>query len=224
MDQNFLIFKKIKSGDMKRKLELVTRLSVFLLFFSGIFGLNLSSQAQEIFVSPLAGDDLHDGTKQNPLATLSEAQKRAYQMATDKTSEVIVWLQEGTYQISNPLLFESVSATNSVFSLHFKALPGTHPVVSGGIQLSGWIKKSDGLWEVQLPKPDGKTLQPRELFIGKQRAKRARFPSEGYLRIKQAGPIAEPVSFLKKTIFLFQIHWMMLSWLFFMTGPFQETR
>lgn len=173
---------------MKRKLELVTRLSVFLLFFSGIFGLNLTSQAQEIFVSPLAGDDLHDGTKQNPLATLSEAQKRAYQMATDKTSEVIVWLQEGTYQISNPLLFESVSATNSVFSLHFKALPGTHPVVSGGIQLSGWIKKSDGLWEVQLPKPDGKTLQPRELFIGKQRAKRARFPSEGYLRIKQAGP------------------------------------
>ena len=90
---------------MKQKLKSGTRVSAFILFFSGIFGMNLFSQAQEIFVSPLVGNDLHEGTKQNPLATLSEAQKRAYQMATDKTSEVIVWLQEGTYQISNPLLF-----------------------------------------------------------------------------------------------------------------------
>jgi hypothetical protein len=136
--------------------------------------------AQEIYVSPL-GNDLNEGTKSAPLATVSGAKKRAYDaVKTDKYSDVTICLQEGIYQITEPVVLDPSNEAD--YSIHFKALPGTRPVISGGIQLSGWTKNSNGFWEAKVP--NFKDLKPRGLFINGQRAKRARFPNEGYCGVQ----------------------------------------
>ncbi len=147
--------------------------------------LTQSILAQEFYVSP-SGNNLNEGTKSKPLATISEAKERALNaIEVDKCPDVTIWLQGGVYQIKEPVVFEPFSLKDPGHSIYFKAEKGACPVVSGGIQLSGWTKKSNGFWEVELS--GLKNTPPRELFINGQRAKRSRFPNEGYLRIKKVG-------------------------------------
>ncbi|GAA0878290.1 hypothetical protein GCM10009119_12580 [Algoriphagus jejuensis] len=101
-------------------------------------------------------------------------------------SEVTVWMADGIYPISEPLVF-GPRELGEEGTLVFKAQQDAQPVISGGVEISGWIKNSEGLWEAALPKELDETSGFRELFISGKRAARARFPNEGYLRVKQAG-------------------------------------
>ncbi|QGY47958.1 hypothetical protein GM418_31175 [Maribellus comscasis] len=156
--------------------------SVFFFFsFSGVV------DAQEIYVSPL-GNDENEGTKIQPLASLSEAKEKAYKLIENGGfSDVTVFLENGNYQINSPVVFEPLQTTQSSFSIAFQAVTGSSPVISGGVRLSGWTKNAKGFWEAAVPKIEGKKLSPREFFIEGQRAKRSRFPNDGYLRVKQVG-------------------------------------
>jgi hypothetical protein len=142
----------------------------------------LSLAAQDIYVSP-SGDDTHDGSRGFPLKTLPAAQGKALEILTNgRDAEVTVWLGGGIYSIVEPLEFRPFAAGN----LYFKAQEGETPIISGGVQLLGWEKNEEGLWEAPIPK----TLvghSVRELFIEGQRAPRARFPNDGFLHIKKAG-------------------------------------
>ncbi len=152
-----------------------------LFFFTGVF--THVSFAQEFFVSPL-GNDRNDGTEANPLATISEAKERAYAgAAKERGSEIIIGLLNGKFQITEPIVFGPALANGN--SITIKAVKGSRPVISGGIHLSSWEKTTKGWWETNAPVLA--KVNPRELFVNGQRAKRARFPNEGYLRVKQVG-------------------------------------
>jgi len=141
-----------------------------------------SLPAQEVYVSP-NGNDSNDGTKRLPLKTIPAAQKLALKILEDeKESEVTVWMAEGIYPISEPLTFRPFGAGQLIF----KAQGNGSPVISGGVEVTGWAKNSEGLWEAPLPEILA-TSGFRELFISGKRAIRARFPNEGYLHVKQAG-------------------------------------
>ncbi len=169
---------------MKQKFNsLINRLKlIFALFF--LIALIQVASAQNIYVST-GGSDLNSGTKLSPLATLEKATSLAYQeFQKNKHSEITIWMNDGVYPIVNPLVFESFSSGVSA-NLVIKAMPESHPVLSGGKKLTGWRLNSDHLWEVQIPTMQNK--YPRELFVNNHRAVRARFPNEGYLRVKQVG-------------------------------------
>ncbi len=151
-----------------------------------IFVVSISS-AKEIFVSP-SGNDNNPGTKKQPFKTLFHAEKTARQlMIQGKVNDVTVWLADGIYGIDKPFIIKPFRGVSGEYKLQFKAEKNAKPVVSGGVQISGWSKNKEGNWEIRLPENLSKISECRELFIDGKRATRARFPNIGYLKVKKAG-------------------------------------
>lgn len=145
------------------------------------------SSANEIFVSP-SGNDNNPGTKKQPFKTLFQAEKTARQlMIQGKVNDITVWLADGIYRIDNPFIIKPFREVSCEYKLQFKADKNANPVVSGGIQITGWKKNEEGLWTARLPENAGNLKKVRELFIDGKRAVRARHPNKDFLRIKKAG-------------------------------------
>lgn len=175
-------------------------LKYILPFFIGVL-LSFSLIAKDIYVSPF-GNDSNDGTKKLPLKTISSAQLMAINLLeSGKESEITIWLAGGTYSISEALVFKPFTSDREKAILVFKAQKGESPVVSGGVELTGWSKDAEGFWEANLPEILKGQAGFRELFIGGKRAIRARFPNEDYLHVKKAGEDRRTNFFFEKNDF-----------------------
>jgi hypothetical protein len=157
-----------------------------ILFFL-ILGVIFTACSRDIYVSPNGKDD-SQGTKKNPLQSVQMAKKLAVEMLeSGKQKEVTVWLGDGNYPVTEPLVFEPLKSVNKNVNLVFKAEKDSKPVISGGIKITGWNKNDDGLWEAQFPESVKNLGNVRELFIDGKRAIRARWPNQGYLHVKKVG-------------------------------------
>ena len=153
-----------------------------ILFLSFI---SISSFAMDIYVSP-AGSDSNKGTPEKPFATIERAKRAVIKsLQNNKNEDCTVWIAEGVYNIISPVVFNASEFGNLDTKITFKAFSEETPVISGGIELSGWNKNKDGLWVTQLPKNEN--WKSRELFINGKRAIRARHPNTNYLRVRKVG-------------------------------------
>jgi hypothetical protein len=141
--------------------------------------------SRDIYVSP-KGNNQFPGTREKPIQSLSLAKQKAYDVLNSRQKEnVIIWLADGIHPLAEPLVLEPFESKWSNASLLFKSLPKAKPVISGGLQISNWTRRQDGLWECNLPDVGNKGV--RELFVNGKRATRARFPNKDFLRVKKAG-------------------------------------
>jgi len=158
--------------------------AIFLITFFLQTGLTFSA---DFYVSP-KGNDNNPGTQEKPFATIERA-KQAVEMAfvQNPNEDCTIWLDKGKYNISKPVVFSAENFGHQTGHLFFKALSGAEPIISGGLEVLGWQKVADGLWKAKLPEDYKNEKPPRELFVENQRAVRARFPNEGYLRVSKVG-------------------------------------
>lgn len=185
---------------MKLKLNQAFQ-AVKLTFFTLIFpGLISSAFAKDFYVSP-NGNDSNPGTKNLPLKTILQAKKMAAEKIVTGEPEVTIWLADGVYHQEEPLVFEPFKSMDKNAKVHFKAEKNAKPVVSGGVQITGWKLNSSGLWETVLPAELEEMKNVRELFINGKRAGRARFPNEDYLRVKKVGEDKRTNFFFEKSDF-----------------------
>ncbi len=139
----------------------------------------------DFYVSP-AGNDSNTGTLAKPFATLERAKLAVRNsLNKNKNTDYSIWLADGKYVVTKPVVFEPADSGNGKVNVVFKAMKDAAPVVSGGVQIIGWQQSAAGLWLAQLP--EKKDWNPRELFIDNKRATWARFPNKGYLHVKQVG-------------------------------------
>ncbi len=125
--------------------------------------------AAEIYVAP-HGQDSNSGTKEKPFATIAHARDAA----RDARGEpVTVYLDGGTYYLSEPLVFSAVDSRTADTPLLFTALPGQSPVISGGQQLAlSWRPYRDGIVRADVPSE----LNFDQLFVNGERQHMARWP------------------------------------------------
>lgn len=140
-----------------------------------------------IFVSA-DGDDLNNGTEAQPFATLERAQAAAMDsFSRGNLQALTIWVEPGTYALTQPLVWDAAAFSPTGGQLFIKNRGSKPAVISGGKRLVDWHKSADGLWFAELPQEIGAGAVVRELFINGERAQRARFPNEGYLRVKEVG-------------------------------------
>ncbi|WP_167611775.1 right-handed parallel beta-helix repeat-containing protein [Maribellus sediminis] len=139
----------------------------------------LSPGETEFYVAP-AGNDANSGTAKKPFQTI---QKALEAIPSNEPGNYVIHLADGTYFLEKPLLMAADKFSNSESKLVLKAVEGASPVISGGNRIKGWQKLNDGIWEAKIQKE----RSPTELFIDERRCTRARFPNEGFLRVKKAG-------------------------------------
>jgi hypothetical protein len=128
----------------------------------------------DIVVSP-SGDDSAAGTLQAPFATLNRAQEVARQRIRGMDRDVVIHLRGGTHAMSEPLRLAAQDAGQDGHDVVYRAYPGESPVLSGGIQVTGWSPVPGGNGLLVADVEPG--LATRQLFVDGRRATRAR--SEG---------------------------------------------
>jgi hypothetical protein len=108
------------------------------------------------------------------------------QIPTNVPTTII--LHNGTYQLTNPLQLTAEDSGTEAGPLIIEAAPGEHPVLSGGIPISGWSKSErrvrglpsivrGNVWVADAPKINGTVLNFRQLWVNGRRADWAREPN-----------------------------------------------
>lgn len=130
-----------------------------------------AARAHDIHVSSL-GSDRNPGTAEQPLASLSAAQRAARRLAGQEP--VTVLLHAGTHYLSETIRFTAADSGSESAPVIYAAAPGAQPVISGGRQLTlQWKLGKDGI--AQARTPAGLTMD--QLFVNGQRQHMARYPN-----------------------------------------------
>jgi len=127
------------------------------------------ASAAEFYVSP-NGDDANSGTKEEPLATIAGARDKVRGIQGES---VTVYLGDGTYYLSEPIVFTAVDSGTADAPVVYTAMPGQTPVISGGQRLDlAWKPYRDGILQANVPVG----LAFDQLFVNGERQHMARWP------------------------------------------------
>ena len=134
--------------------------------------------AGQFFVSP-AGNDANPGTHTKPFASVTRARDAVRQViAFGLRGDVTVLLNQGVYELSEPLFFGPVDSGSEQFAITYAAQPGETVILSGGKKISGWKRSEGGIWTVAVPGVAEGKWYFRNLFVHGNHAVRARFPNQ----------------------------------------------
>ena len=128
-----------------------------------------AASAAEFYVSP-NGDDANLGTKEEPLATIAGARDKVRGIQGES---VTVYLGDGTYYLSEPIVFTAVDSGTADAPVVYTAMPGQTPIISGGQRLDlDWKPFRDGILQADVR--DGLAFD--QLFVNGERQHMARWP------------------------------------------------
>ena len=168
---------------------------------------NSNRNTLELYVS-VTGNDTASGTLSEPFATIPKAVDAVRELRrSGNTKPVVIYLREGRHQLNQTLVlgledgapastestpFEEYGAGSSTGAAHltFAAYPGEKPVLSSGIEISGWklpeapppdlpANAIGKVWVAEMPEPLKKFYT---LYDAQGRLNRAR--DEGFAPAK----------------------------------------
>jgi hypothetical protein len=145
--------------------------------------------ATRFFVSP-RGDDRSPGTQRRPVRTLERARQLVRTANRDMTRDIVVLLDGGTYRLARPLALDAADSGTNGHTVIYRALPDQHPVISGGLPVTGWrlVDRARSLWSAPAPAGLDST---RQLYVDGVRAGRARgLPPAGLAIARNAAGVA----------------------------------
>ncbi|KAA0993455.1 PDZ domain-containing protein [Dyadobacter aurulentus] len=150
---------------MKRHLNLPAGL----LFFTLILFLSINACAAELYVSK-SGNNKNPGTREKPLATI-EAARDKVRSITEKTT---VFLRQGTYYLSKPIVFGALDTRKNGQEVVFKAFPGEKVIISGATEIvAKWSAGEGNIRKALVPA----SLIYDQLFLDGKMLRMARYPN-----------------------------------------------
>jgi parallel beta-helix repeat protein len=131
-----------------------------------------------LYVSP-EGDDAANGrSPETAFATLTRAQLAVRLLkAAGLTQPVEVILQGGTHFLAEPLVLTPEDSGTADCPITYRAAEGEEAVLSGGMPVTGWSRRADGLWTAPLPGVNRGGFVFRLLRVGEAWGRRARHPN-----------------------------------------------
>mgnify|MGYP003634393116 CR=1 FL=1 len=146
-----------------------------------------SCNATEIWVSN-TGKDTNNGTKESPFATLSMALREARNMRRLKDPSIKdgihIILMDGIFNLEESVFIRPEDSGTPDSPTFIEAQSGMKPILSGGVQILHW-KESESInglnegivWEAEVPKKGGSTIDFRQLWVNGEKAVRAKSTS-----------------------------------------------
>ncbi|MCX5906642.1 MAG: right-handed parallel beta-helix repeat-containing protein [Deltaproteobacteria bacterium] len=121
-----------------------------------------------------------------PFATLERAREavHAFKQTLVHPEPVTILLRGGIYSRKTPFLLSPDDSGTEAAPVTYDAFPDECPVISGGIELSGFKPNTDGLWILNVP--EGMFFS--QLFINGERRARARWPLQGFFKVQGGVP------------------------------------
>ena len=164
--------------------------------------------AGEIYVS-LQGNDKNPGTKEAPFYTLNRAIKQAREWRRLNRPEVAggiyIRLEEGVYAQRNSLFLRSEDSGTPDSPTVICAVDGAHPVISGGVAVTGWKRGCDNpaipeelrqkIWSAEVPLIGNRRVETRQMWVNGHKVQRAaQFPDGGLERMIDFNPEEQTIT------------------------------
>ena len=174
---------------------------IFLGWFPSLF-------AGEIYVS-LQGNDKNSGTKEAPFYTLNRAIKQAREWRRLNRLEVAggiyISLEEGVYAQRNSLFLRPEDSGTPDSPTVICAVDGAHPVISGGVAVTGWKrgcnhpaipeKLKQKIWSAEAPLIGNRRVETRQMWVNGHKVQRAaQFPDGGLERMIDFNPEEQTIT------------------------------
>lgn len=174
---------------------------IFLGWFPSLF-------AGEIYVS-LQGNDKNPGTKEAPFNTLNRAIKQAREWRRQNRPEVsggiYIRLEEGVYAQRNSLFLRPEDSGTSDSPTVICAVDGAHPVISGGVAVTGWKrgcnhpaipeKLRQKIWSAEAPLIGNRRVETRQMWVNGHKVQRAaQFPDGGLEQMIDFNPEEQTIT------------------------------
>ena len=174
---------------------------IFLGWFPSLF-------AGEIYVS-LQGNDKNSGTKEAPFYTLNRAIKQAREWRRLNRPEVAggiyISLEEGVYAQRNSLFLRPEDSGTPDSPTVICAVDGAHPVISGGVAVTGWKrgynhpaipeKLKQKIWSAEAPLIGNRRVETRQMWVNGHKVQRAaQFPDGGLERMIDFNPEEQTIT------------------------------
>ena len=174
---------------------------IFLGWFPSLF-------AGEIYVS-LQGNDKNPGTKEAPFNTLNRAIKQAREWRRLTWPEVAggiyIRLEEGVYAQRNSLFLRPEDSGTPDSPTVICAVDGAHPVISGGVAVTGWKrgcnhpavpeKLKQKIWSAEAPLIGNRRVETRQMWVNGHKVQRAaQFPDGGLERMIDFNPEEQTIT------------------------------
>ena len=150
--------------------------------------LALAGNSADIWVSP-KGSDANNGSKDQPLATVSAALRKARELRrlgdTSVSGGIHIILRGGIYVLPETIVIRSEDTGKPDSPTYIEAAEGEHPVLSGGVTISGWKKllspvavlpaaAKAHVWVADVPMINGELFEFRQLWVNDVKAIRAK--------------------------------------------------
>ena len=174
---------------------------IFLGWFPSLF-------AGEIYVS-LQGNNKNPGTKEAPFNTLNRAIKQAREWRRLNRPEVsggiYIRLEEGVYAQRNSLFLRPEDSGTSDSPTVICAVDGAHPVISGGVAVTGWKrgcnhpaipeKLRQKIWSAEAPLIGNRRVETRQMWVNGHKVQRAaQFPDGGLEQMIDFNPEEQTIT------------------------------
>ena len=174
---------------------------IFLGWFPSLF-------AGEIYVS-LQGNDKNPGTKEAPYLTLNRAIKQAREWRRLNRPEVAggiyIRLEEGVYAQRNSLFLRPEDSGTPDSPTVICAVDGAHPVISGGVAVTGWKrgcnhpaipeKLKQKIWSAEAPLIGNRRVETRQMWVNGHKVQRAaQFPDGELERMIDFNPEEQTIT------------------------------
>jgi hypothetical protein len=142
-----------------------------------------------LYVSP-RGDNAGSGSRAAPFGTLERA-RSAVRRIDRRASGVEVRLLGGVYRLREPLRLDARDSGTAGHEVVWRAAPGAHPVLSGGVRVREWSLYDAGkrIYRARVGR-----LRSRQLYVNRRRAVRARSEPNppGFTKYSDGYAIADP--------------------------------
>lgn len=150
--------------------------------------------AADIYVSP-SGNDRNSGTKEQPLATLQAAIRKARDLrrlnirpivgGREVLENIRIILNGGVYPVYETIIIRPEDSGNMDSQTEITAAKGETPILSGGVTIKGWKKLTnsvvglqkkyqDQIWVADVPQVNGTHFNFRQLWVNDVKAVRAK--------------------------------------------------
>ncbi|TKK91569.1 right-handed parallel beta-helix repeat-containing protein [Herbidospora galbida] len=131
--------------------------------------------SQTIVVAPTGAanaDDDGSGRRDEPLATLGEAQRRVRAALAQGNINVNVELLDGVHRLTAPLRLDAADSADEGAAVTWTAARDAHPVISGATPVTGWEldDAATGVYKAAV----GTGFDTRQLYVDGKLAQRAR--------------------------------------------------
>ncbi len=153
---------------VRRTLSSLLALALFALFLAASTQPASAAVQATYHVSP-SGNDNNPGTLAAPFRTVQRARDVVRTVNSNMTGDIQVYLRGGNYPVTSTIEFGASDSGTNGNRVLYSAYPGETPVLSGGVQVTGWTQQSGNIWKAPLSRAN----KLRSLYVNDKRASMA---------------------------------------------------